>query len=83
MMCRCIKPLYKLLGILKDGGDRSTSLILRKLRSAHISTPKQFLALCQNGLGFSHIYKFSEEAGDYSGLESFKITESDFKFYPQ
>lgn len=44
--------------------------------SAHISTPKQFLALCQNGLGFSHIYKFSEEAGDYSGFKSFKITES-------
>ena len=44
--------------------------------STHISMLKQFLAFRPNGLGFSHIHKFSEKAEDYSGLDSFKITES-------
>lgn len=44
--------------------------------SAHISMLKQFLAFRPNGLSFSRIHKFSEKAKDYSGLDSFKITES-------
>lgn len=44
--------------------------------SAHISMLKQFLAFQPNGLGFSCVHKFSEKAEDYSGLDSFKITES-------
>lgn len=78
-MHRYVKPLlncWALQGILKERGERTAPLILRKRMSAHISTPKQFLALHQNGLGFSRIYKFSEEAVDYSGLDSVKITES-------
>lgn len=43
--------------------------------SAHISIPDSFPVLCQDGLYFSHIYKFPEEAGDYRGLDSVKITK--------
>lgn len=60
--------------VLPDSGERRAAHLEELFVSAHISMPNSFPVLCQDGLRLSHIYKCPEEAGDYSGLDSFKIT---------